>query len=108
MKLKKWMLAVVCVALLTGSLKVQAEETVKPSNVNYKISFQNASNIFIGNEKKVDWKPGDLYFLTYTVRVDLSRRQIRRRQSHTRRAVCSMYRIVSSAKKDIPTSSDLK
>ena len=68
MKLKKWMLAVVCVALLTGSLKVQAEETVKPSNVNYKISFRNASNIFIGNEKKVDWKPGDLYFLTYTVK----------------------------------------
>lgn len=67
MKLRKWLLVLMSILLLVGNFQVQAEETIKPSTKNYKVSLRDASNVFIGNEKKVDWKEGDLYFMTYTV-----------------------------------------
>lgn len=56
-----------CFWVLSGALTVQAEGTIKHSTVNYDAAFQDATQIYIGNEKAVDWKVGDKYFLHYTV-----------------------------------------
>ena len=56
-----------CALLLTGNLVVQAKEEIKHSTVDYEVSIQDASRVFVGNQKAVDWEVGDKYFLTYTV-----------------------------------------
>ena len=56
-----------CLVLLLSSVTVQAEEKIIPSTVDYEVTLRDASLVFIGNERAVDWKVGDKYFLTYTV-----------------------------------------
>ena len=70
MKKKVWkqvLTATFCFMLFFGTMTVQAEETIKHSTVDYDASFYDAGEIFIGNEKAVDWEVGDKYFLHYTV-----------------------------------------
>lgn len=70
MKRKVWkqvLAATFCFILFFGTMTVQAEETIKHSTVDYDASFYDATQIYIGNEKAVDWEVGDKYFLHYTV-----------------------------------------
>lgn len=70
MKRKVWkqiLSAVFCLLLFFGTMTVQAEEKIKHSTVDYDAMFLNANQIYIGNQKAVDWKVGDKYFLHYTV-----------------------------------------
>lgn len=67
-KLLKQVLALTfCLTFLLGSISVQAKEKIIPSTVDYEVNLRDASLVFIGNERAVDWKVGDKYFLTYTV-----------------------------------------
>lgn len=56
-----------CLLFLCSSIPVSAEEEIIRSNVDYEVTLRDAALIFIGNNKEVDWKVGDKYFLTYTV-----------------------------------------
>lgn len=67
--LKRAMGILCCLMIFLGqAVNAQAEEKIIPSRKNYEATFRDASNVFICNEKKVDWKVGDKYFLTYTVK----------------------------------------
>lgn len=62
------LLAVVfCCVFFFSSIPVRAEENIQHSTVDYDAAFLDATQIYIGNEKAVDWKVGDKYFLHYTV-----------------------------------------
>lgn len=67
--LKRIIVSMFCVLFLVNTCFVtQAEEEkIIPSTVDYNITFEDSSLIFIGNEKPVEWKVGKKYFLTYTV-----------------------------------------
>lgn len=65
--LKQVLALTFCFVLLMSSFTVQAEEKIIPSTVDYEVNLRDASLVFIGNERAVDWKVGDKYFLTYTV-----------------------------------------
>lgn len=65
--LKQVLALTFCLAFLFGSISAQAEEKIIPSTVDYEVNLRDASLVFIGNERAVDWKVGDKYFLTYTV-----------------------------------------
>lgn len=68
-KLWKRVLGAMCACFLIGSsFSVRAEEKITPSNVGYTVNLRDANNVFIGNKTAVDWKVGDSYFLTYTVK----------------------------------------
>lgn len=56
-----------CILLLCSNISAHAEEDIVRSNVDYNVTLRDASLVFIGNNKGVDWKVGDKYFLTYTV-----------------------------------------
>ena len=56
-----------CFILLSGSGSAQAAEKITRSTEKYEVVLQDASRVFIGNKKPVDWNVGDKYFLTYTV-----------------------------------------
>ena len=56
-----------CMLLLCSNISAHAEEDIVRSNVDYNVTLRDASLVFIGNNKAVDWKVGDKYFLTYTV-----------------------------------------
>ena len=65
---KRTIAFIFCMLLVCGSLSALAEEEkISHSTKNYEVVIQNASKVFLGNAKKVDWKVGDKYFLTYTV-----------------------------------------
>ena len=67
-KILKQVLALAfCFALLQSPISAQAEEKIIPSTVDYEVTLRDASLVFIGNERAVDWEVGDKYFLTYTV-----------------------------------------
>lgn len=53
--------------LLFSVLPVSAAEQIKPSQKEYNIEISDAGRVFFGNEKKIDFKIGKKYFLTYTV-----------------------------------------
>ena len=61
------LIAVLCCVFLFGAIPVRAEENIQHSTVDYEAAFFDATQIYIGNEKAVDWKVGDKYFLHYTV-----------------------------------------
>lgn len=70
MKGHRWhrlLAAAVCCMVAFGVLPVQAEEVIRHSTVDYDATFYDASQIFIGNEKEVNWEIGKKYFLHYTV-----------------------------------------
>ena len=56
-----------CIALLCNSIFVYAKEDITRGDVDYEVIIQDATKVFIGNEKPIDWKVGDKYFLAYTV-----------------------------------------
>lgn len=58
---------VVGIMLSMSVLATSAAESITPSEVNYEASFRDATLIFLGNKKKVEWNVGDKYFLHYTV-----------------------------------------
>lgn len=64
---KRWMTIFFCLLFLGSSIPVCAEEDIIRSNVDYDVTLRDASLVFIGNNKEVDWKVGGKYFLTYTV-----------------------------------------
>ena len=53
--------------LFCSSIFAYAKEDITRGEVNYEVVIQDASRVFIGNDKPVDWKVGDKYFLAYTV-----------------------------------------
>ena len=56
-----------CFGLLFSVLPVSAAEKITPSKKEYDIEISEAGRVFFGNEKKVEFKVGKKYFLTYTV-----------------------------------------
>lgn len=67
--LKRLLGILCCFVILVGNVpNARAEEEIIPSRKNYEATFREASNIFLCNKKKVKWKKGDKYFLTYTVK----------------------------------------
>ena len=57
-----------CLAIFLSYIPdVQAEENITPSTVEYEVEIVNSNQVFIGNDKAVEWKEGRKYFLTYTV-----------------------------------------
>lgn len=64
---KRLLCILFCMLLLTGSFTVNAEEDIRHSTVDYEANFRDATQIYIGNKRPVEWKVGDKYFLHYTV-----------------------------------------
>ena len=58
---------VFCMVLLCSSIFAYAQEDITRGGVDYEVVIQDASYVFIGNDKPVDWEVGDKYFLAYTV-----------------------------------------
>lgn len=56
-----------CMVLLCSSIFAYAKEDITRGKVDYEVIIQDASRVFIGNDKSVEWKVGDKYFLAYTV-----------------------------------------
>ena len=56
-----------CIGLFFSAIPVRAAEDIKPSQKEYDIEISEAGRMFFGNEKKVEFKVGQKYFLTYTV-----------------------------------------
>lgn len=70
---KGWIVTALSICMIAGSLlpkhvKAAEEESIKPSNVYYDTVLRDKTFVFIGNKKAVDWKVGDSYFMTYTVK----------------------------------------
>lgn len=71
-KMKKWGTIFLAVCMIIGCFPMQKvnaeEETVTPSNVYYDVVIRDKTFVFISNKTAVDWKVGDSYFITYTVK----------------------------------------
>lgn len=64
---KELIAGILCCIFVFGVIPVQAKETIRHSTVDYDATFYDASEIFISNEKKVEWEVGKKFFLHYTV-----------------------------------------
>ena len=56
-----------CMVLFCNSISAYAEEDITRGEVDYEVVIQDASRVFISNDKPVGWEVGDKYFLAYTV-----------------------------------------
>ncbi len=56
-----------CGMVLCNTFPVYATETITPSKKEYTIEISDASRVYFGNKKKVNFEVGKKYFLTYTV-----------------------------------------
>lgn len=65
--LKRLLPMVFSCILICCALPVYAAEKITPSKKEYEIEISDASCIYFGNEKKVDFTVGKKYFITYTV-----------------------------------------
>lgn len=74
-KVKRWLSVLLSVCILAGCflgqgtvVHAEEDEKITPSNVYYDVTIRDKTFVYIGNKKDVEWKVGDSYFMTYTVK----------------------------------------